>query len=151
MSKLETPLTVRYWKEVGGTLIEEFPAVPPSAASGPRRIDGIIIRGGETKRIPAGERKISLKNKDVIVVQAKRARLGMPLLGQAILSAALVSKHYEPRSLRSVAVYTKDDAELRSLLYLFPHIEIVVYPDMHPTQKALQTNAMRRAIAGSDL
>ena len=27
MSKRETPLTRRYWQEIGGTLIEEFPAV----------------------------------------------------------------------------------------------------------------------------
>ena len=27
MSKRETPLTRRYWREIGGTLIEEFPAV----------------------------------------------------------------------------------------------------------------------------
>ena len=26
MSKRETPLTRRYWREIGGTLIEEFPA-----------------------------------------------------------------------------------------------------------------------------
>ena len=28
MSKHETLLTRRYWKEIGGTLIEEFEAVP---------------------------------------------------------------------------------------------------------------------------
>ena len=27
MSKRETPLTRKYWKSIGGTLIEEFPAV----------------------------------------------------------------------------------------------------------------------------
>jgi hypothetical protein len=34
ISKLETPLTRRYWRERSGTLIEEFPAVlEPMAAS----------------------------------------------------------------------------------------------------------------------
>tara|TARA_Y100001970_G_C13899964_1_gene683125 strand:- start:530 stop:643 length:114 start_codon:yes stop_codon:yes gene_type:complete len=27
MSKRETPLTRKYWESIGGTLIEEFPAV----------------------------------------------------------------------------------------------------------------------------
>jgi len=33
MSKHETPLTRRFWDEVGGTLIEEFPAVQKSAVT----------------------------------------------------------------------------------------------------------------------
>ena len=31
MSKHETPLTRKYWRSVGGTLIEEFPAVKKSS------------------------------------------------------------------------------------------------------------------------
>ena len=34
MSKLETPMTRWYWKQVGGTLIEEYPAVRRSKGVG---------------------------------------------------------------------------------------------------------------------
>ena len=47
MSKYETPLTRRYWKEIGGTLIEEFEAVPlrrdPYQAR--RNIDSVVVLG----------------------------------------------------------------------------------------------------------
>jgi hypothetical protein len=35
MSKRETPMALWYWEQIGGTLVEEFPAVPPK---GDRRI-----------------------------------------------------------------------------------------------------------------
>jgi hypothetical protein len=41
MSKLETPLTRKYWKRMGGTLIEEFPVVKRSKTAAPRWIDGV--------------------------------------------------------------------------------------------------------------
>ena len=50
MSKHETPLTLRYWDEVGGTLVEEFPAVLRGSCNAQRLIDGVIILG-ESKRI----------------------------------------------------------------------------------------------------
>lgn len=46
MSTTETPLTRRYWKTVGGTLIEEFPAVRAGPENGLRLLDGVIILGG---------------------------------------------------------------------------------------------------------
>ena len=49
MSKLETPMTRRYWRQVGGTLIEEFPAVRRREDRGQRLIDGIILPEGEPK------------------------------------------------------------------------------------------------------
>lgn len=47
MSKRETPMTRWYWHQVGGTLIEEFPAVRPTATCGQGLIDGIIVLAGE--------------------------------------------------------------------------------------------------------
>ena len=43
MAKLETPLTRRYWQEIGGTLIEEFPAVRRGPNQGGRWLDGVVI------------------------------------------------------------------------------------------------------------
>jgi hypothetical protein len=69
MSKLETPMTRRYWRQVGGTLIEEFPAVRRRKDRGQRLIDGIILPEGEHKI--AHRKDVSLEGKDIIVVQTK--------------------------------------------------------------------------------
>ena len=39
MSKRETPMTRWYWRQVGGTLCEEFLAVPGSKTAGQRLLD----------------------------------------------------------------------------------------------------------------
>jgi hypothetical protein len=87
MSKLETPMTHRYWKRVGGTLLEEYLVVPSSAGVGWRRIDGIIIMDGE-HRIASGaeKRSVSLDGHDLIIVQTKASRLGMSLLAGLLLA-----------------------------------------------------------------
>ena len=123
MSKRETPMIFNYWRRVGGTLVTEFPAVQRSDSSGPRRLDAIIIAGGVNRQVHW--REVSLADKDVIVIQAKAHRLGMYLMGQALFSAELV-RPFNPRSVRSVALCSKDDSTLRALLDPYPHVEVVV-------------------------
>ena len=123
MSKHETPLTRRFWNEVGGTLIEEFPAVLRGKNNSQRLMDGVIILNTETKL--ASWKDISLKNQDIIVIQTKAHRLGMYLMGQAFFSKELMKK-FEPKSIRSVIVCTKDDSVMRSLAEQFG-LEIKVY------------------------
>jgi hypothetical protein len=113
MSKLETPLIREYWKQVGGTLVEEFPVVKPSKDKGRRVIDAIIIPNGD-KKILKGN-KVSLKGKDIICVQAKKRRLSMSLMGQTFFSQQLL-KGFKPKSIMSVALCTEDDSVLRPLL-----------------------------------
>ena len=67
MSKHETPLTRRYWESVGGTLIEEFPAVRRSKTHGPRLIDGVIVLGEETKIAKAAKTVTGVKKVSVSV------------------------------------------------------------------------------------
>lgn len=124
MSKLETPLTRKYWRSVGGTLIEEFPAVTGSTDRGRRLIDGVIIVGEKTRRAKASE--VDLEGKDIIVIQTKAGRLGMSLIGQTLFSPKLRSK-FKPKSIKSVAICTKSDAELLPLLKSYKNIEVVVY------------------------
>ncbi len=81
MSKHETPMIEWYWRQVGGILIEEFPAVLRTSGTGHRLIDAIIVRDDESRR--ARYRDIEIAGRDIIVVQAKRGRLGMYLMGQA--------------------------------------------------------------------
>ena len=88
-----------------------------------RLMDGVIILGTETKII--SWKDISLKNQDIIVIQTKAHRLGMYLMGQAFFSKELMKK-FEPKSIRSVIVCTKDDSVMRSLAEQFG-LEVKVY------------------------
>ena len=54
MSRRETPMTVWYWEQVGGTLIEEFLVVPKSDGQGRRVLDAVIVLGEKKERLPAG-------------------------------------------------------------------------------------------------
>ncbi len=123
MSKKETPLIRKYWSQVGGTLIEEFPAVRLTRHNSQRYIDAIIISGEETKIAKASE--ISLEGKDIICVQAKSSTLGMYLMGQAFFSPELLKK-FKPRNVLSIALCTKDDSVLRPLLERYNNMKVVI-------------------------
>jgi hypothetical protein len=125
MSKHETPMTLWYWHQVGGTLIEEFVAVKGTAACGRRVMDAVIIRDGGFRIAHQGE--VSLEGKDIIVIQTKASRLGMYLMGQAFFSAQLIQR-YHPRSVLSVALCCQDDAVLRPLFEQYPDMKVVVCP-----------------------
>ena len=122
MSKHENPLTRKYWDEVGGTLVEEFPAVLRGSSNAQRLIDGVIILG-EPKRI-ARPSEVAIKGKDIIVLQTKANRLGMNLIGQAILSKKLMER-IEPKSIRSIAICSEGDSVLEEYLTDYG-IELVV-------------------------
>jgi hypothetical protein len=124
MSKHETPLTLRYWSEVGGTLVEEFLVVPASGTCAKRLLDGLILPNGPNERVSSNE--VEIAGQDVIVVQTKAKRLGMYLLGQAVFSAELIKRH-NPKSVRTVAICTEGDSALEPLARDYG-VEIVVYP-----------------------
>jgi len=124
MSKKETLLTRWYWKTIGGTLIEEFPAVRAGPENGPRLMDGVIILGGPFEIRLADS--VELTGKDIVVVQTKASRLGMYLLGQAVFSRRLMEP-FKPSSIRSVALCTKGDAVLEPLAKEYG-VEVVVIP-----------------------
>jgi hypothetical protein len=73
-------MTRRYGRRVGGTLLEEYLVVQSGPGIGPRRLDGIIILGGDHRIAPPREH-VSLNGRDLIVVQTKASRLSMYLLG----------------------------------------------------------------------
>jgi hypothetical protein len=122
MSLHETPMLLRYWDHAGGTLAEEFAAVRGSATASPRRLDGVILPGGERRRV--APTALDVAGKDIIVVQAKANRLGMYLMGQALFSRELM-KPFRPASIRTVALCAKDDSVLRPLAEEYG-IEVVV-------------------------
>lgn len=126
MSKLETPMILRFWQSVGGTLVPEFQAVERGPGVGRRLLDALIL-----PRLPLRQahwREVSIDGEDVIAVQAKAHRLGMYLMGQALFSAELLRSRFRPRSIRSVILCSADDSVLRPLLARYPEVEIVVVP-----------------------
>jgi hypothetical protein len=127
MSKRETPMTRWYWEQIGGTLVEEFPAVLPKGnpLRGRRLLDGLIVLGGE--RCIAAAHEVDIQGRDVVIVQAKAMRLGMYLMGQTLFSMALV-RSFGPRSMESVALCAKDDEVLRPLLEAHAGCRVVVCP-----------------------
>ena len=125
MSKHETHLTRRYWETVGGTLIEEFPAVYRTKENAQRLLDGVVILGEKTEILKAHEVKI--EGKDIVVIQTKANRLGMNLLGQAVFSAELMKAH-KPKSIKSVAICISGDSVLEPIALKF-NIEVVIYQE----------------------
>jgi len=123
MSKLERPLIEKYWQTIGGTIVFEFPMVRGSRTCGKRHLDALILPNAE-KRI-ARAQDVSLAGEDIILVQAKVTRLGMYLMGQVLFSIELM-RPFNPKSIRSVALCTKDCSVLRPLLDKYPEVEVVI-------------------------
>ena len=129
----ETPHTRRYWESVGGTLMEEFKVVKSSSVQSKivqtnRWIDGVIILGGPKEILdPAKHAEQNLEGRDLIVVQTKNKRLGMSVLGQALISRELM-RAFSPRTIMSVALCKWDDAALRPVAEKFG-IEVVCFGD----------------------
>lgn len=121
----ETWRAEMYWKTIGGLLIEEFVAVDGNKEQGRRPIDGIIVLG-EKKAIHCGN-KFDLKGKDVIVIQTKKGRIGMNLLGQAYFSKLLIKKH-SPRRIKTVAICGRNDKVMAEFAEKH-EVEVIVYPE----------------------
>ena len=127
MSRRETDMTLWYWDQRGGTLVEEFLVVPMSPNTGRRLIDGLIVLGEEKRRLPPGGRTINIAGRDVVAIQTKNSRLGMNLMGQTIFTAKLLEAH-RPKSIESVALCAKDDVRLRPMLEAYPGCKVVICP-----------------------
>ena len=129
MSKHETPLTRRYWREIGGTLIEEFPVVRSGPNQGRRSLDGVVILDAPhlIANYKKEKEKFKIENRDIVVIQTKAKRLGMYLLGQALFSRHLMMP-FRPRSVDTVAICTKGDAVLEPWAAAYG-IKVVVYQD----------------------
>jgi hypothetical protein len=123
VSKFETPMTLNYWARVGGTIVEEFRAVRPSATAAVRFLDAVILPAGERRQAKAFE--VEIEGAEIIVVQTKNAPLGMSLLGQAFFSALLMRERFRSASVHSVAICAKDDSVLRPLAERYG-IEVVI-------------------------
>jgi hypothetical protein len=133
MSDLETRMMQWYWRQVGGTLIVEFPIVSRSPGGSPQVVDGVIIRRGKWQISHWSE--VALEGQDVIVVHALAERLNMALMGHVLYSARLAER-LRPRSVYSVALVAQDDRVLRHLLEVERNMKVVVCPDLRSQEVA---------------
>ena len=127
MSKRESPITLAYWQQVGGLLIEEFRLVTRGRDCSGRWVDALILPDRETRRGARSER-VDITGERVILVQTKARRLNMYLMGQTVFSAEIVRWLFRPASVESIALCTADDAVLRPLLEAHPGCRVVVMP-----------------------
>lgn len=117
MSKHETPLTRRFWQELGaGTLVHEFQAIRRTSKQGNREIDGVIILGTSLQEVTGKERGPwqSVEGRDIICVQTKAATLSVHLIEQAYFSKELLLRHGRARTVQTVALCTADSLTLRT-------------------------------------
>ncbi len=125
-------MTRRFWRSVGGLLIEEFCLVDRAPGCGGRWVDGLILPDEET-RIASRAERVDIAGKRVISVQTKASRLGMYLMGQTLFSAELLRQRFKPASVESVALCAMDDEVLRPMLEQYPGCRVVV---MTPSETA---------------
>ena len=97
--------------------------VRASATNAPRYLDGLIVLGEPTAL--ANTRNFDITDRDVIAIQTKAKRLNMFLMGQCLFSRDLV-RAMGARTVRSIALCTRDDAVLRPLLEAHEGCEVVV-------------------------
>jgi hypothetical protein len=128
VSKLETPITHWYWRQLGDLLVEEFCLVERSATCGGRWVDGLVLPQRETRR--AGRREpIEIAPRErAVLLQTKAGRLGMYLMGQTLFSADLLRRRFPAAAIESVALCLRDDDVLRPLLEGHTGCRVVVVP-----------------------
>ena len=127
MNDLERRMVRWYWRQVGGTLVEEFPIVAANAGTPPQVVDGLIIRRGKWRIADAAD--VTVAGHDLVVLHACADRLNLGLMGKAYFSVRLIAR-LEPQSVYSVALVMRDDRILRPLLEEDRMMKVVVCPDL---------------------
>ncbi|MCE9646832.1 MAG: hypothetical protein K8S20_12600 [Chloroflexi bacterium] len=92
---------------------------------GSRYLDALILPNQKRTEATKSEIVDTIKGQDIILVQAKNKRLGMPLMGQAIFSVELMRK-FSPSSIRCCALCTGKDIVLENLLKPYHEVEVVI-------------------------
>jgi hypothetical protein len=108
----------------------EYPLVRRGEDRSGRWADAVILPNEEHRRLQPNEYP-SLEERDVIVVQTKRGRTGMYLMGQALFSARLAHA-CGAASVRSILLCHYADSVLLPLLEPFPEVEVWLSDPLDP-------------------
>jgi hypothetical protein len=128
MSKHETAITRWYWQTRGGLLCEEFCLVNQDSTCGRRLADAVVLPDRET-RIAARSEPIAIgAGERAVVLQTKRGRLGMSLMGQTLFSGELLRRLCPLAVVESVALCTRGDEVLQPMLEAHHACRVIVVP-----------------------
>jgi len=107
-------------------------------------MDGIIVPDGKPEELSyKGKKSFPIEGLNVIVVQTKRGRLSLPLLGQALFSRLLVKQYCKTKHARTVALCGRDDEVLHPLAKRYK-IEVVVDKDAVPLRTRRKRARVRK-------
>jgi hypothetical protein len=132
------------WAEVGGELVEEYP-VPTIPGDGrrDRRLDGLIVTDSHCYWHDRGD-VLALRDREVVVCQAKAGELDLGVLGQTIFRGQLIQDTYKPKNLRLIAAAVKPNPNIERLLESYCPFERAIerraYPHLNPGQSSGHKN-----------
>ena len=129
-------LTGRFWETcANGAFLPEYPLVRRGLGRSQRLVDAVILPDEPYGRASVHDYP-SLAGRNVVVVQTKRGRIGMYLMGQALFSARL-ALGCGAASVRSILLYRFSDSALVPLLKEFPEVEVWLFSDADLSCKRL--------------
>jgi len=113
---LEDRLLDLYLRDNPGHLFLEVEVGQGDDNCGPRRLDGLLIPGGESRVCTQGsfsraDIAAAVQGKHVHVLEAKR-KLNRTVIGQVQVGVALLERMFAPTSVRGVAVYALGNPDL---------------------------------------
>jgi hypothetical protein len=113
---LEDRLLDLYLRDNPGHLFLEVEVGQGDENCGPRRLDGLLIPGGESRVCTQGsfsraDIAAAVQGKHVHVLEAKR-KLNRTVIGQVQVGVALLERMFAPTSVRGVAVYALGNPDL---------------------------------------
>lgn len=130
----ESMVVHEVWAEVGGELVEEYP-VPTAQGDGrrDRRLDGLMVTDSHRYWHDRGH-VLPLRDREVVVCQAKAGELDLGVLGQTIFGGQLIQDTYKPKTLRLIAAAVKPNPFIERLLQSYcpqgQTLEYRVYPHL---------------------
>jgi hypothetical protein len=115
----EDRLLARYFKAQGddlGTVFLELPVALRSEAARARRIDAVIVPGGERRTWGAGtyqleDAYVMMRGQRVCLIEAKRS-LNRSVIGQLLVADHLVARAVEPSEIELVALCSRGNLDL---------------------------------------
>ncbi len=123
MNKTEKKMIQAYWKESGGTLIEDF-FIATTENGEAITADAIILLPDGLKR---DSRDKEVLGREAIIIYAVEGSPSVSLIGMATIGAVLLEKNHGAKATLIVILSTKEDHTISKFMENNPSIRLVVY------------------------